>query len=43
MKKDSPILAGREDGRVFFGALLKTAEPNAVLIKATKAFKKITR
>ncbi len=40
IEKEKAILASEKDKQVFFSALLKTAEPNEALKKATKEFKK---
>lgn len=40
IEKEKLILASEKDKEIFFSALLKTAEPNQALKKATKAYKK---
>lgn len=40
IEKEQLILSSEKDKEVFFNALLKTAEPNTVLKKASKSFKK---
>lgn len=39
IEKEQLILASEKDKETFFNALLKTAEPNDALKKATKAYK----
>lgn len=43
IEKEKLILATEKDKQIFFTALLKTAEPNSALKKATKSFKKSIR
>lgn len=40
IEKEKVILASERDKQKFFSTLLKTAEPNVALKKATRAFKK---
>ncbi len=40
VEKEQLILASEKDKEVFFHSLLKTAEPNKALKKASRAFKK---
>ena len=40
VEKEKLILASENDKEIFFKALLKTAEPNQALKKASKAYKK---
>lgn len=40
IEKEKIILASEKDKEIFFAALLKTAEPNKALTKASKAYKK---
>jgi uncharacterized protein (DUF1778 family) len=40
IEKEKLILASEKDKEKFFKALLKTAEPNEALTKASKAYKK---
>lgn len=43
VEKEKLVLSSEKDKEIFFNALLKTAEPNEALLKATKEYKKATK
>lgn len=43
VEKEKLVLSSEKDKEIFFNALLKTAEPNEALLKASKEYKKATK
>jgi len=41
IKERETIIASKEDGEIFFDAIMKTAKPNKNLVSASKEYKKL--